>query len=263
MGAPVTTRRNAIAWYFSASTPASPSPMWVSFHSQDPGDNGGSELAFIDGYSRVGQFAWSVISTTRGECDTSATSNLNSGVTTRTVRGFGVWDSNAGGNFLFGDTVDNSPIAWLPLEAIDWAAGGVGIALSGSRAAGTLTTNLLRWWLNESPSRPANTYLSLHHADPGLTGANEYNGGGYSRTNAISWDEVFGLPRVENGNTLTFGSADPDWGGPGPITHMGIWDSSAGGTYIIGGPINGPPLAKPNPTQTIQILENQLAVTLL
>lgn len=262
MGAPVATRRNALSYYFTAGTPASPSPTHVSLHSLNPGDDGATELPFTQGYFRNTRFGWSVVSATRGEDTSSGSFGENEGATSRTVRGFGVWDANSGGNYLFGGEVTGSPVAWLPGEVIDWAAGGVGLAVSGSRAASDLTRNIIRWWLDLSPARPANTYLSLHYGDPGTTGSNEYNGGGYSRTGAISWQTVGGLPEVSNANTLNTGAADPDWGGPGPITHFGIWDSSAGGSYIIGGSVQ-PTQPKPNPSANIQVLDDQLTVRLL
>lgn len=68
-----------------------------------------------------------------------------------------------------------------------------------------------------------NLYLSLHSDTPGTTGANEITDPNYSRQAS-----TIGVLQ---------GFAFPNWGpltNPHTITHVGIWDSPTGGTFIQG-----------------------------
>ena len=237
MGFSLTYRQQAIEHYTSVDTHPSLNASAVSLHSGDTGETGANELQFFAGYSRVSRPGY-VVSGRRGEDTSDGDFGVNSGSTARPLSQFGVWDSSSGGNFLFGASLDDAPVVWLPGESINWAAGGLGLECHGSRV-GSLVVDMaheiVRWYLGFSVSRPASMYMSFHYGDPGSNGANEYSIGGYARTGAITWQTIGGTSTVENSNTLTSGSATPDWGGTGTVSHFGLWDSQSLGSYIIGG----------------------------
>lgn len=89
---------------------------------------------------------------------------------------------------------------------------------------------------------PTHTYISLHTADPGATGANEVivaNWPGYVRRNAegtgamgTGWTAPAG-DISKNANQVTFPSMDG--GANVTITHWGLWDNGNGGNYLTGG----------------------------
>lgn len=98
-------------------------------------------------------------------------------------------------------------------------------------------------WLGRNtdfPSAPDNVYVSLHTASPADTGANEVSGTGYARvavstgTNGTGSGSGFTAPSTratENNAAIVF----PDPGGSwGTVTHVGLWDASSGGNFLVG-----------------------------
>lgn len=81
--------------------------------------------------------------------------------------------------------------------------------------------------LDESGSLPA-TYLSLHTADPGGTGASEVAGGSYARQ-AITWGAASAGSKAINEVPVFQVPASTT------ITHFGLWSASSGGTWRGGG----------------------------
>ncbi len=74
---------------------------------------------------------------------------------------------------------------------------------------------------------PATLYMSLHTGDPGDTGANEYTA--YTGTRP---QITFSAPA----NKQTASTAQIDYTGMGstsatPITHVGFWSATSGGTF--------------------------------
>ena len=70
----------------------------------------------------------------------------------------------------------------------------------------------------------AATYLSLHTADPGTTGASEVSGGGYARA-PITW-----APGPVDGAVT--GTATVTTAAGVAVTHAGLWGSPVGGTFL-------------------------------
>jgi hypothetical protein len=68
------------------------------------------------------------------------------------------------------------------------------------------------------------TYISLHTASPGTTGANEVAGGAYARVQT-TWTAGVGLQVLINVPAGT------------TITHFGMWSAGSGGIYGGGGPL--------------------------
>lgn len=75
---------------------------------------------------------------------------------------------------------------------------------------------------------PATVYMSLHTAEPGLTGASEVTGNAYART-AVA----FAAPTNGSGNSsaaVTFPAPTPAaWG---TVTHFGLWDAATLGNLL-------------------------------
>jgi hypothetical protein len=89
------------------------------------------------------------------------------------------------------------------------------------------------------PAVPTNYYISLHSADPGLTGASELSGNGYARVAvspvAGSWTAPAtngSVREVSNTAAITFPAATgSNWSA---ATHFGIWDASTTGNFVRG-----------------------------
>lgn len=74
-------------------------------------------------------------------------------------------------------------------------------------------------------------YVSLHTADPGLTGASEASGGGYAR---VAVTQGFGTPaakNIDNDSAITFPELTSSIG---TATHFGFWDAGTGGNFLFG-----------------------------
>lgn len=105
----------------------------------------------------------------------------------------------------------------------------------------TYMRNLLLAWgfTTGSATRPTTWYLSLHTADPGLTGTSEVtigtdsdyvrkavtfaapSGGQAANTGAITW--------TANAGATTY-----------TVTHIGVWDALTTGNYLGGGELAVP-----------------------
>lgn len=71
-------------------------------------------------------------------------------------------------------------------------------------------------------------YVSLHTADPGLTGTSEVVGGSYARQ-TVTWDAPTNGVTQNGGAAVTFTNMPS-----ATITHAGIWDSATAGNFIYG-----------------------------
>lgn len=108
-------------------------------------------------------------------------------------------------------------------------------------AASTYTRDhrLNRYRGTASPSVPANYYVSLHSADPGLTGASELSGNGYARVAVSAASGSWSAPatngsvrQITNAAAVTFPAATgSNWSA---ATHFGVWDASSGGNFERG-----------------------------
>jgi len=76
--------------------------------------------------------------------------------------------------------------------------------------------------LNSILSSPG-SFISLHTADPGNTGANEVAGGatGYLRQDGSPWNSGGSNPtQYVNANAVVYPVANANWG---TLTHFGLW----------------------------------------
>ena len=81
-------------------------------------------------------------------------------------------------------------------------------------------------------------YVSLHSADPGLTGASELSGSGYARVavtaNTSNWTAPATngpVRQITNNAVFTFPTASGAWT---TATHFGLWDASTTGNFYRG-----------------------------
>ncbi len=80
---------------------------------------------------------------------------------------------------------------------------------------------------NAAWTKPTNTYVSFHTADPGLTGANEVSAGWYGRQTA-SWAAAT-TSGVSTNADLTWTAVS---GGAVTVTHVGLWDAASAGNFL-------------------------------
>ncbi|AJA43700.1 hypothetical protein SEA_MARCOLIUSPRIME_27 [Mycobacterium phage Marcoliusprime] len=100
--------------------------------------------------------------------------------------------------------------------------------------------------------------ISLHSADPGKTGANEINGGGYAQKTTVWGAAVIVSGGADDGKARITGST-LQFNVPGgvAITHYGV--RSAGGTFLYGKPLapgatlNGNGVIDVTPTHTYDL----------
>ena len=78
------------------------------------------------------------------------------------------------------------------------------------------------------------TYISLHTADPGVTGSGEVTGGtpSYARKQT-TWTGGAADGSVP-GSQVTFDAP------AGTYTHVGVWSASTGGTFVAGFALSAP-----------------------
>lgn len=84
----------------------------------------------------------------------------------------------------------------------------------------------------------ATAYVSLHAADPGLTGTSEVSGGAYARQGPIAFASAGSEPTVaSNSAILTYPAATAAWGA---IGWFGLWDAATAGNFRGSGALTTP-----------------------
>lgn len=78
-------------------------------------------------------------------------------------------------------------------------------------------------------------FISLHSADPGITGASELSGNGYARQ-AVTWNAATGQ-HITNSAPVSFGPASADWTA---ATYVGLWTLASGGAFVAGAALDAP-----------------------
>jgi hypothetical protein len=96
--------------------------------------------------------------------------------------------------------------------------------------AGKVIDHILR---NQAYTPVATVYLSLHTADPGLTGANEVTGGSYARQSIAL--TAASSSHTDNSGLLSF-TLMPAVASPG-VLFAGLWDAATVGNFFYGGPL--------------------------
>lgn len=84
--------------------------------------------------------------------------------------------------------------------------------------------------VNDALNGENDTFISLHTASPGTTGAAEVTGGAYARV-ATTWSAASGSSRAGSPVTINVPASTT-------VTHFGIWSAASGGTYKRGGALS-------------------------
>lgn len=115
---------------------------------------------------------------------------------------------------------------------------------------------------------PAQVYMSLHTADPGLTGASEVTAAAwpaYARQMAAQGGTVdtgfaaAASKQTQNAKLMTFG--DNNGNNPVVVTHFAIWDAAAGGNCIFTGQLDDPKTYLPSDEAVIRA--NAMTITVV
>ena len=115
---------------------------------------------------------------------------------------------------------------------------------------------------------PARVYISLHTADPGLTGVNEVTIGAwpaYTREDPANGGAVgggFSAPAskaTENAQLILW----PAQNGAGniTITHIGIWDAATGGNFLHGQALSASRIVQPTDEFVFNVGQLDVSVT--
>jgi len=108
------------------------------------------------------------------------------------------------------------------------------------------------------PAVPANHYISLHSATPGLTGASELSGNAYARVAVSpvvgSWSAPatnVAVREISNSAVVTFPTVTTaDWA---TATHFGVWDAASAGNFLRGEALTVPKTAQVGDTISFAI----------
>lgn len=96
------------------------------------------------------------------------------------------------------------------------------------------------------------SFISLHTATPGTTGASEVTGGSYIRV-AVSWNAA-SSGTITNSNPISINQPAST-----TTTHFGLWSASSAGTYYIGGALS--PNITTTTAGTVTIAAGSLSIT--
>ena len=106
---------------------------------------------------------------------------------------------------------------------------------------------------NQALSTTGWSYVSLHTADPGTTGASEVSGGTYARV-AVTWNSPSG------GSVSNSGALSIHLPASTTASYFGVWSATTAGTYYIGGALS-PSVTTGASAGVITIASGSLSVT--
>ena len=106
---------------------------------------------------------------------------------------------------------------------------------------------------NQALSTTGWSYVSLHTADPGTTGASEVSGGTYARV-AVTWNSPSG------GSVSNSGALSINLPASTTASYFGVWSATTAGTYYIGGALS-PSVTSGASAGVITIASGSLSVT--
>ena len=101
----------------------------------------------------------------------------------------------------------------------------------------TYEVNVLNALLRNGTLNVAQSYASLHTADPGDTPAsNELTDSGYARKSVTFSVPTSGSGQTSNSADVTFNAIVDT--GPFTVTHVGLWDALTSGNMIMSAALN-------------------------
>lgn len=107
---------------------------------------------------------------------------------------------------------------------------------------------------NNTSYAVATPYVSLHTADPGITGASEVTGGSYVRQLGSFGAAASGAIANDAGVSFTLMPAVT-------VTHAGIWDAESAGNFIWGGALTASKVVNSGDTFTIPTGDLDVSLT--
>jgi len=106
---------------------------------------------------------------------------------------------------------------------------------------------------NQALSTTGWSYVSLHTADPGTTGASEVTGGSYARV-AVTWNSP------SSGSVTNNGAISINLPASTTAAYFGVWSATTSGTYYIGGALS-PSVTTGSSAGVITIASGSLSVS--
>jgi hypothetical protein len=206
---------------------------YVSLHSGDPALVGSNELSgngYIRKLATYGAPSGGATDNAAAVTFGPATPNAWSAASY-----CGIWDQEAaGGNYIGGSILTSGARTLLATQYAEFAIGAEDFSIG--TAFGTTTLNNIVNSLLRNTLLQGLAYLSLHTADPGLTGANELAGNGYGPRPLVT----FGAAAAKictNSAAVATTTASGNWT---QATHGGLWTANAAGTFIWGYALTAP-----------------------
>jgi hypothetical protein len=95
-----------------------------------------------------------------------------------------------------------------------------------------LKNAVVDWIANGANPAVLTPYISLHSANPGLTGTSELSGNNYARVDASACFPASSGGVATNDAAVTFPTASGDWTA---ATHFGVWDDPTAGNFLYSG----------------------------
>jgi hypothetical protein len=115
-----------------------------------------------------------------------------------------------------------------------------------------LSAAVLNAILNAGSLSIAKPWVSLHSADPGVSGADELDGAGYARVDGSGAFPAATSGTVANDVEITYATATGDWL---QATHFGLWDAATGGNFLRGGELEEPQTVEDGGTASFDVGE--------
>lgn len=214
---------------------------YISLHSASPGTTGANEItAGVEGgsYSRQAASSWD-----SNLPRTNSTAITWSNTPYTAVTHFGIWDAVSSGNFLMGGTLIIPRTLFLG-ETAKFSAGHFTVNCE-LRVSSYFQPKILDKVLKNTDFTVTNAYMSVHTADPGLTGTGEVLPPISGVRGQISGQGTLQTPSLSV-NTWTVewvsvtGTAAWDDMPDNVYSYVGLWDASSGGNFLMGGALSSP-----------------------
>lgn len=206
----------------------SPTTVYISLHTADPGDTGANEVNTTPEvwYARQ-SITFAAPSARAVSSNATVTYAQKSNVDALTITHFAIWDASSAGNCLFADALSSS-VGVAQNQTPKFNSGNVTITVdTGGMTNGHADDFLNHVLRNTTYTNPGDTFIALFTASPGDAGSatNEVAAGvNYNRqtmTEASDYNAAAG-GATANTNVETFSTPSGSWG---TVTHFAICEA--------------------------------------
>lgn len=218
---------NKVLDHFLRGSALSAPNIWASLYTASAADDDSGPEVSGNEYARLAVSAWDAAASRQIASTNVATFAPASGGNWGTISHFGLHDTSSGGNLLWYGALDSTVVV-QDGDIFEFGAGGLIVGIGGDISTYAANAFLDHVFGNSTLAAPT-PWVSLHSADPGLTGASEYTTAlapEYVRVQVATWDAPVG-GATENTNAFT------NYVGEAPF--FGIWDASTSGNFLFGG----------------------------